>query len=129
MKPLWKQSCSNDGQNPMAIGQGWKRYSTEFNDQTEVVMSRAVQHSFTQAAIADVHKAVRLNHELDTAQLNYDDIIDEARHTCVIQELSAVRNMAFHNTNEVIKASEPEGGYKYDAKNVQKLWPEAFGNK
>ena len=37
--------------------------------------------------------------------------------------------MTFHNTNEVIKASEPDGGYKYDVKNVQKLWPEAFGDK
>jgi hypothetical protein len=92
-------------------------------------MSNAVQQSLAQAAIADVHIAVRLNHKLDTTQLDQGDILDEARHTCVIQELSAAENMTFHNANEVIKASEPDGGYKYDAKNVQKLWPESVNNK
>jgi hypothetical protein len=130
MKPLTKQSRFNDGQKfPMATGQGWERYLTGFNDRSEASMSTAIQQSITQAAFADVHIAVRLNHKLDTTQLNQSDLLDEARHTCVVQELSATKQMTFHNTNEVIKASEPEGGYKYDAKNVQKLWPESVNNK
>ena len=130
MKPLSKQSRFNDGQTfPMAEGQGWERYVTGFNDRSEAAMSTSVQHSLILAASADVLMAVKLNHKLETSQLNQDDLLDEARHTCVVQELSVVKNMTFHNANEVIKASEPDGGYKYDAKNVQKAWPEAFNSK
>ena len=39
-------------------------------------MSTSMQHSLTLATTADVLMAVKLNHRLDTAKLNQEDILD-----------------------------------------------------